>query len=86
MLPVVTAPDGSFSIMPEALVEERGEEELVWGSMIKQALKRRKPGFSERHYGFRSFKDPLEQAQAQGILELTEDRRSGGFVVKGARR
>ena len=32
-----------------ALVEERGEGEGIWGSMIKQTLKRRKPGFSESH-------------------------------------
>ena len=67
----------------EALVEERGEEERIWGSMVKQALKRRKPGFSEAHYGFRSFGQLLEEAQTRGILKLERDEKSGGFIIKG---
>jgi len=66
----------------EALLEERGEVEKIWGSMIKQALKRRKPGFSESYYGFRSFGALLEEAEARGILELERDQKSGGFIIK----
>jgi uncharacterized protein (TIGR00288 family) len=66
----------------EALVEERGEGEKIWGSMIKQTLKRRKPGFSESYYGFRSFGQLLEEAEAQGILQLERDEKSGGFLIK----
>src|SRR5439155_1133005 len=44
-----------------ALIAERGAEEKIWGSMVKQALKRRKPGFNESYYGFRAFSDLLEQ-------------------------
>ena len=66
----------------EALMEERGEGEKIWGSMIKQTLKRRKPGFSESYCGFRSFGQLLEEAQASGILELELDEKSGGFIVK----
>ena len=66
----------------EALVGERGEGEKVWGSMIKQTLKRRKPGFSESYYGFRSFSQLLEEAEARGILELERDEKSGGFIIK----
>jgi uncharacterized protein (TIGR00288 family) len=68
----------------EALVEERGEGQSIWGSMIKQTLKRRKPGFSESYYGFRSFGQLLEEAGANGILQLERDERSGGFIVKSA--
>ena len=67
----------------EALLEERGEGEPIWGSMIKQTLKRRKPGFSESYYGFPSFGQLLEEAKAEGILELERDGKSGGFLVKG---
>jgi uncharacterized protein (TIGR00288 family) len=67
----------------EALLEERGEGEKIWGSMIKQTLKRRKPGFAESYYGFRSFGDLLEEARARGILDLERDEKSGGFFVKG---
>jgi uncharacterized protein (TIGR00288 family) len=69
----------------EALVEERGEGEKIWGSMIKQTLKRRKPGFSESYYGFRSFGQMLEEAQAQGIIALERDEKSGGFIIKSCR-
>ncbi len=68
----------------EALLEERGAEDKIWGSMIKQALKRRKPGFSESYYGFKSFGELLEQAEAKGILELERDQKSGGFIIKGS--
>jgi uncharacterized protein (TIGR00288 family) len=66
----------------EALVEERGEGEKIWGSMIKQTLKRRKPGFNESYYGFRSFRQLLEEAEAQGILELEREEKSGGFIIR----
>ena len=66
----------------EALVQERGETDKIWGSMIKQTLKRRKPGFSESYYGFRSFGQLLEDAQAQGILDLERDEKSGGYIIK----
>ena len=55
----------------EALVAERGDEEKVWGSMVKQALKRRKPGFNESYYAFRSFNGMLEEAERR-IEILTE--------------
>ena len=67
----------------EALVEERGEGEKIWGSMVKQTLKRRKPGFNESYYGFRSFNQLLEEAQARGILELEPEEKSGGYIIRG---
>ncbi|MDQ3259293.1 MAG: NYN domain-containing protein [Pseudomonadota bacterium] len=66
----------------EALTAERGEEEKVWGSLVKQTLKRRNPGFSESYYGFRSFGKLLEEAQARGVLKLELDEKSGGYIVR----
>jgi uncharacterized protein (TIGR00288 family) len=66
----------------EALVAERGDEEKVWGSMVKQALKRRKPGFNESYYGFRSFNGMLEEAERSGSLKLERDEKSGGYLVR----
>ena len=66
----------------DALSAERGEEEKVWGSLVKQTLKRRNPGFSEGYYGFRSFGKLLEEAQARGVLELELDEKSGGYIVR----
>jgi uncharacterized protein (TIGR00288 family) len=66
----------------EALVEERGDDEPVWGSMVKQTLKRRKPGFNERYYGFGSFNELLEEARSRGHVELERDAKSGGYIVR----
>jgi len=68
----------------EALIEERGNR--VWGSMIKQTLKRRRPGFSESSYGFRSFSDLLEAAEERGLLSMSMDERSGGYVISAIHR
>jgi uncharacterized protein (TIGR00288 family) len=65
----------------DALIAERGEDEKIWGSMVKQALKRRKPGFSESYYGFRSFNKLLEEAAARRLLTLERDDKSGGYVI-----
>jgi uncharacterized protein (TIGR00288 family) len=66
----------------DALNAERGHADRLWGSMIKQALRRRRPGFNERYYGFASFSDLLEEAQNRGLLELEADERSGGYTVR----
>jgi len=66
----------------EDLFEERGEEDKVWGSMVKQTLKRRKPGFSETYHGFRTFGKLLEEAQARGLVGLEHDEKSGGYIIK----
>jgi uncharacterized protein (TIGR00288 family) len=70
----------------EAFAEERGENEPIWGSMIKQAIKRRNPGFNERAYGFRSFNDLLADAEKRGLLTLRADEKSGGYTVRFADR
>jgi len=66
----------------EALVAERGDEEKIWGSMVKQALRRRKPGFNESFYGFRSFNELLEDAARHALLTLERDDKSGGYRVR----
>jgi uncharacterized protein (TIGR00288 family) len=70
----------------EALTEERGGSEPIWGSMIKQAIKRRQPGFNERFYGFRSFNDMLADAEKRGLLSLRADEKSGGYTVRVVER
>ncbi|HET9750548.1 MAG TPA: NYN domain-containing protein [Casimicrobiaceae bacterium] len=66
----------------EALVAERGDEERIWGSMVKQALRRQKPGFNESFYGFRSFNELLEDAAHHGLVMLERDGKSGGYLVR----
>ena len=66
----------------EALYAERGDSTKLWGSMVKQALKRRRPGFNESSYGFSSFSELLEEAQARQLLDLELDEKSGGYVIR----
>ncbi len=70
----------------EALFKERGEEEKVWGSMVKQTLKRRHPGFSESYHGFRTFTQLLEDAETRGRLNLAYDKKSGGYIIESRSR
>jgi uncharacterized protein (TIGR00288 family) len=65
-----------------ALEAERGESQKLWGSMVKQTLKRRRPEFNEAFHGFRSFNELLEEAETRGLLELETDERSGGYVIR----
>jgi uncharacterized protein (TIGR00288 family) len=65
----------------EALREERGDEERIWGSMIKQALRRQKPGFNESYYGFNAFSDLLDEAETRRLITLERDPKSGGSIV-----
>jgi hypothetical protein len=65
----------------EAIFNERGEKEKVWGSMVKQTLRRRKPGFNESYYGFRSFSQLLEEAEVRKMLVLEKDKTSGGYII-----
>jgi hypothetical protein len=66
----------------EALADEREADEKIWGSMIKQTLKRQRPGFNESYHGFRSFNQLLEEARDRKLIELEKDEKSGGYVVR----
>jgi uncharacterized protein (TIGR00288 family) len=65
-----------------ALAAERGDTAKLWGSMIKQTLKRQHPSFSESFYGFPSFNELLEEAQTRGYLKLELDDKSGGYIIQ----
>lgn len=68
----------------EAIDEERPEDRPVWGSMIKEAIKRRNPGFSERNCGFKSFNLLLLEAEKRGLLKLEHQEKAGGYIVRVA--
>ena len=67
----------------DIILSERDDEDVVWGSMVKQTLKRRKPGFNERYHGFGSFGALLEEMGERQLLNLQHDERSGGYIVTG---
>ncbi|HOG03502.1 MAG TPA: NYN domain-containing protein [Accumulibacter sp.] len=66
----------------DALVAERGDSSKIWASMLKEAIKRRKPDFNESYYGFRAFGNLLEEAQARALLEIGRDEKSGTYVFR----
>ena len=66
----------------EALSTERGEEEKIWGSMVKQTMKRRKPGFTESSYGFRSFRELVDEAQKRKLLVVIADEKPGQYALR----
>ena len=68
----------------EALVTDRDEGGKIWASVLKEAIKRRNPGFNENYYGFRTFGNLLEEAKSRGLLEFGRDEKSSAFVFRGA--
>lgn len=66
----------------EALMAERGGEATLWGSMVKPTLQRRKPGFTESYYGYRSFRDLLEDAKKRKLLIVERDEKSGQYAIR----
>ncbi|AKF07963.1 NYN domain-containing protein [Sandaracinus amylolyticus] len=63
----------------EALFQDR--EGALWGSMVKQTMKRKRPNFSERFHGYRTFNDLLEDAVRRGLLDAHFDEKSGGYLI-----
>ena len=68
----------------DALVSERGDTGKIWASLLKDTLKRRRPDFSETFYGFRTFGNLLEEAQARGLFDFGRDEKSGTYVFRSA--
>jgi len=66
----------------EALIAERGSDEKIWGSMVKPTMQRRRPGFTETAYGYRSFKELMEDAQRHKLLVLQRDEKSGQYMIR----
>jgi hypothetical protein len=66
----------------EALLEDRADDERVWASVLKEALKRRNPGFNESYFGFKTFGALLEEAHKRELLEFGRDEKSGAYVKR----
>jgi uncharacterized LabA/DUF88 family protein len=66
----------------DALVSERGDSGKIWASVLKNAIKRRRPDFNESNYGFRTFGALLEEAQTRGQLQFSRDDKSGTYVYR----
>src|SRR5262245_34971158 len=71
-----------FDLLLDSLLALRREnKEVLWSSMVKDTMKRKKPSFNETYHGYRTFSELLEDAAAQGLLELETDKRSRTYVV-----
>lgn len=66
----------------EALLVERGSDDKLWASVVKEAVKRRRPGFNESTYGFSSFGKLLEEAKKRGLLSPYRDEKTGNYLVR----
>jgi uncharacterized protein (TIGR00288 family) len=66
----------------EAIISERGSDEKIWGSMVKPTMQRRRPGFTESFYGYRSFKELVEDAQKHKLLVVVRDEKSGQYTIR----
>jgi uncharacterized protein (TIGR00288 family) len=74
----------AFSLMIDAIQALlRENKDVLWGSMIKQTMQRKKPSFNEGYYGYASFSELLEDAGRKNIIRLKKDQRSGTYVVTG---
>src|SRR5205085_6160433 len=72
----------AFALLLESLLALRREnKDVLWSSMIKDTMKRKKPSFNESYHGYRTFSELLEDAQKEGLLELDTDKRSRTYVV-----
>lgn len=73
-----------FQLLAEAVVALlRENKDVLWGSLIKQTMKRKRPSFNEGYYGYGSFSELLEDAQKNDVVRLRRDRRSGSYIVTG---
>ncbi len=68
----------------EELVEARGSDERIYSSMVKQALKRRRPEFNESYHGYKGFAALLDDAVARGLLVVSKDDKTGQHLVRMA--
>jgi uncharacterized protein (TIGR00288 family) len=74
----------AFQLLVDSLLAlVRENKEVLWSSMVKETMKRKKPSFNESYYGYRTFSDLLEDAEKEGIIQLRTDARSGTYVITG---
>jgi uncharacterized protein (TIGR00288 family) len=73
----------AMSLITDAIEAlQREDKEVLWGSMIKQTIMRKKPSFNESYYGYKTFSRMLEDAATHGILELKKDAKSRSYIVE----
>ena len=87
-VPPVAAKDKKQAEVFKLLIDSikalmRENKEILWGSMVKQTMQRKKPTFNEEYYGYDTFSDLLEDAQEKKIIKIKKDTKSGSYVITG---
>ena len=71
-----------FQLLLDSLLAlKRENKEILWSSMVKETMKRKKPSFNEAYFGYRTFSELLEDAQREGIVDIEMDHRSRSYIV-----
>src|SRR5512139_544050 len=74
----------AFQLLVDSVVAlVRENKEVLWSSLVKETMKRKKPSFNESYHGYRTFSDLLEDAQKEGIVRLQNEPRSGTYLIAG---
>jgi len=73
-----------FQLLADSIIAlVRENKEILWSSMVKETMKRKKPAFSESTFGYRTFSELLEDAARHNLIKLRTDERSGSYIVSG---
>ena len=75
----------AFDRLSTTVISLESDYDPVWGSQVKQTVRRVYPGFNETYYGYRSFSDLLEDAAKEGLITIDRDNPSGNYRVRSAR-
>ena len=74
----------AFNLMIDAInALVREDKDVLWGSMVKQTMKRKRPSFNEGYHGYSTFSELLEDAERAKIVRLKRDQRSGSYIITG---
>jgi len=72
----------AFRLLIEAIrALKRENKEIIWSSMVKDTIKRKKPVFSESYHGYSSFSELLEDAAKNELIKIKIDPRSGSYII-----
>lgn len=78
--------DEAMDRLVEIVASLTDDYDQLWGSMVKQTIKRVHPGFNESYYGYGSFSELLQDSERRGLIRLDYDERRGNYLVSLAHK
>jgi uncharacterized protein (TIGR00288 family) len=76
------APDEAIDRLVEIVRSLAQDYDPLWGSIVKQTMRRVDPSFVESNYGYPSFADLLKAAEKRGLIQLEYDSSRGNYKVR----